>query len=71
MKTKHPAKPRSAAFAAIHEAAEALHHVGTINKITMRYLTRRVLKWWKKSSRPRYAPCVNVSRFRSRFSPIT
>ena len=69
MKMKHAGKYRSDAFAAIHEAAEALRQVGAINKVTMRGCDDTVLKWWRKLNRPRFAPCVSVSRFRSRFLP--
>jgi putative transcriptional regulator len=36
MKLKPNGRFRSDAFAAIHEAAEALRHVGAIDKVTMR-----------------------------------
>jgi putative transcriptional regulator len=76
MKTKHPGRPRSNAFAAIHEAAEALHHVGAINKITMREFDRtclevveeikpsqiRALREREQVSQPVFAHYLNVSK---------
>jgi putative transcriptional regulator len=44
MKKKQPAWYRSDAFAAIHEAAEALHESGAINKVTMREFDVACLK---------------------------
>jgi putative transcriptional regulator len=76
MKTKRPAKHRSDAFAAIHEAAEALHHVGAINKVTMREFDQacletveeikpaqiRALREREHVSQPVFARYLNVSK---------
>jgi putative transcriptional regulator len=77
MKTKRPRRRcRSDAFAAIHEAAEALHHVGAINKVTMREFDAscletveaikpaqiRALRQREKVSQPVFARYLNVSK---------
>lgn len=75
MKTKRAGRYRSDAFAAIHEAAEALHHVGAINKITMREFDQtclevvekinpsqiRALRERERVSQPVFAHYLNVS----------
>ena len=76
MKMKRPGKYRSDAFAAIHEAAEGLHHVGAINKITMREFDEmclqpieeikpaqiRALREREHVSQPVFARYLNVSK---------
>ena len=76
MKTKRTGKYRSEAFAAIHEAADALHHVGAISKITMRQfddeclapvpelnpLKIRALRERECVSQPVFAYYMNVSK---------
>src|SRR5271170_6913515 len=75
MKMKHAGKYRSDAFAVIHEAAEALHHVGAINKVTMREFDEtchkvveeikpsqiRALREREHVSQPIFARYLNVS----------
>jgi putative transcriptional regulator len=76
MKVKHAGKYRSDAFAAIHEAVEALHHVGAINKVTMREFDEtclevveeikpsqiRALREREQVSQPVFARYLNVSK---------
>jgi len=76
MKTRRSRKYRSDAFAAIHEAAEALHHVGAINKVTMREFDEacletveeikpaqiRALREREQVSQPVFARYLNVSK---------
>jgi putative transcriptional regulator len=76
MKTTKKGKYRSDAFAAIHEAAEALHHVGAINKVTMREFDQtcldmveeikpsqiRALREREHVSQPVFARYLNVSK---------
>ena len=76
MKMKRAGKYRSDAFAAIHEAAEALHHVGAIDKVTMRGFDEtclevveeikpseiRALREREHVSQPVFARYLNVSR---------
>ena len=76
MKTKSRGKYRSDAFAAIHESAEALHHVGAIDKITMREFDLacvetveeikpaqiRALRERERVSQPVFARYLNVSK---------
>jgi putative transcriptional regulator len=76
MKTKRAGKYRSDAFAAIHEAAEALHQVGAINKVTMREFDEtcvetveeikpsqiRALRERERVSQPVFARYLNVSK---------
>jgi len=73
---KHAGKHRSDAFAAIHEAAEALHQVGAINKVTMREFDEACLETVRKIepeeiralrerehvSQPVFARYLNVSK---------
>jgi putative transcriptional regulator len=75
MKVKQ-GKYRSDALAAIHEAAEALHHVGAINKVTMREFDEtclevveqikpsqiRALREREHVSQPVFARYLNVSK---------
>ena len=76
MKTKRKGKYRSDAFAAIHEAAEALHYVGAISKVTMREFDDdclepvkninpsaiRALREREHVSQPVFAYYMNVSK---------
>jgi putative transcriptional regulator len=76
MKTKRTGRFRSDAFAAIHEAAEALHHVGAISKTTMREFDQtcldvveeinpsqiRALRERERVSQPVFAHYLNVSK---------
>lgn len=77
MKTKPEVKKyRSDAFAAIHEAAESLHHVGAIGKITMHEFDEtclevvedikpsqiRALRERERVSQPVFARYLNVSK---------
>ena len=76
MKMKRAGKYRSDAFAAIHEAAEALHHAGAINKVTMRGFDEtclevveeikpseiRALREREHVSQPVFARYLNVSK---------
>jgi len=76
MKIKRTGKYRSDAYAAIHEAAEALHSVGAISKVTMREfddecLDRvkeikpaaiRALREREHVSQPVFAHYLNVSK---------
>jgi len=77
MKTKHKSnKYRSDAFAAIHEAAESLHRVGAISKLTMREFDEtclaavedikpsqiRALREREHVSQPVFARYMNVSK---------
>ena len=71
MKTKHAGKYRSDAFAAIHEAAEALHHVGAINKVTMREFDDTCLEVVQEIKPSQIRACVSASMFHSRFCPVT
>jgi len=76
MKTKRSDKYRSDAFESIHESAEALYHVGAINKITMREFDEaclepvqeikpaqiRALREREHVSQPVFAHYLNVSK---------
>jgi len=76
MKTKYTGRYRSDAFAAVHEAAESLHPVGAINKMTMREFDRtclevaekikpseiRALREREQVSQPVFAHYLNVSK---------
>jgi len=76
MKTKPIRRYRSDAFAAIHESAEALLHVGAINKVTMREFDEacletveeikpaqiRALRERERVSQPVFAHYLNVSK---------
>jgi putative transcriptional regulator len=76
MKAKRAGLYRSDAFAAIHEAAEALYHVRAINKVTMREFDRacletvdeikpsqiRALRERERVSQPVFAHYLNVSK---------
>ena len=77
MKAKQPRRRyRSEAFAAIHETAEAMHHVGGISKVTMREFDEsclenvetikpaqiRALREREHVSQPVFARYLNVSK---------
>ena len=76
MKIKPKRRYRSEAFAAIHESAEALHHVGAIDKVTMREFDEsclevvekikpsqiRALREREHVSQPVFARYMNVSK---------
>ena len=76
MKIKRTRPYRSAAFAAIHETMEALHHVGAVSKVTMREFDEaclekvqdikpeqiRALREREHVSHPVFACYLNVSK---------